>query len=187
MRGLLARSALGAPVLAALALSALPARADDPRTSAAPAARADGPRASAASAARADGPRASAAPAARAGGPRASAAPWAGFQAQPLGRAYAPLRAADPWFGDDKMRHFCASIALAGGGYALGALATSDLRQRLAVGAAVALGAGLAKEVYDAAGHGTPSVRDFVWDALGTSAGLGLSLWFDLAATPIQF
>ncbi|WP_437741187.1 hypothetical protein WMF39_36850 [Sorangium sp. So ce1504] len=174
MRGLLARSALGAPVLAALALSALPARAD-------------GPRAADAAAARAGGPRITAAPAARADGPRASAAPWAGFPAQPLARAYAPLRAADPWFGDDKMRHFCASIALAGGGYALGALATSDLRQRLALGAAVALGAGLAKEVYDAAGHGTPSARDVVWDALGTSAGLGLSLWFDLAATPIQF
>ncbi|WP_437912764.1 hypothetical protein WME73_37890 [Sorangium sp. So ce302] len=174
MRGLLARSALGAPVLAALALGAVPARAD-------------GPHASAAAAARAGGPRITAAPAARADGPRASAAPWAGFPAQPLARAYAPLRAADPWFGDDKMRHFCASIALAGGGYALGALATSDLRQRLALGAAVALGAGLAKEVYDAAGHGTPSVRDVVWDALGTSAGLGLSLWFDLAATPIQF
>ncbi|WP_441291444.1 hypothetical protein ACSRUE_14160 [Sorangium sp. KYC3313] len=174
MRGLLARPALGAPVLAALALSALPARADGPRAAAAPAARADGP-------------RITAAPVARGGGPRASAAPWVGSPAQPLGRAYAPLRAADPWFGDDKMRHFCASIALAGGGYALGALATDDLRQRLALGAAVALGAGLAKEVYDAAGHGTPSVRDVVWDALGTSVGLGLSLWFDLAATPIQF
>ncbi|WP_437525090.1 hypothetical protein WME79_37400 [Sorangium sp. So ce726] len=173
MRGLLARSALGAPVLAALALSALPARAD-------------GPRASAAAAARAGGPRITAAPVARRG-PRASADPWVGFPAKPPGRAYAPLRAADPWFGDDKMRHFCASIALAGGGYALGSLTTSDLRQRLALGAAVALGAGLAKEVYDATGHGTPSVRDFVWDALGTSAGLGLSLWFDLAATPIQF
>jgi putative lipoprotein len=130
MRGLLARSALAAPVLAALALSAPPALAD---------------------------------------GPRARAA------------------AADPWFGDDKARHFCASIALAGGGYALGSLATNDFRQRLAVGAAVALGAGLAKEAFDAAGYGTPSVRDLVWDVLGTSAGLGLSLWFDLGATPIQF
>lgn len=174
MRGLLARSALGAPVLAALLLGALPAHADGRRASPAPAARAGGP-------------RITAAPVAHAGGPRASAAPWVGFLTQPPAHAYAPLRAADPWFGDDKLRHFCASIALAGGGYALGALATSDFRQRLAVGAAVALGAGLAKEVYDAAGHGTPSVRDFVWDALGTSAGLGLSLWFDLAATPIHF
>ncbi|WP_437904120.1 hypothetical protein WME95_37410 [Sorangium sp. So ce327] len=128
MTGLLARSALGAPILAALALSALPARADGPRAA-----------------------------------------------------------AADPWFGDDKARHFCASMALAGGGYALGSLATNDVRQRLALGAALALGAGLAKEAFDAAGHGTPSVRDVVWDALGTSAGLGLSLWFDLAATPIHF
>ncbi|WP_438024063.1 hypothetical protein [Sorangium sp. So ce233] len=172
MRGFLARAALAAPVLAAVALGAPPARADGP-------ARTDHPR-----------PRAAAgAPLARPGGsplPAASsraagAPPWLGSAAQPL------TRGSDPWFGDDKARHFCASMALAGGGYALGALATDDLHARIALGAALALGAGLAKEAYDAAGHGTPSFRDLVWDALGTSAGLGVSVWFDLAATPIAF
>ncbi|HTN87822.1 MAG TPA: hypothetical protein VL242_29275, partial [Sorangium sp.] len=113
---------------------------------------------------------------------RVSGAPlWLSSTAQPLARG------ADPWFGDDKARHFCASMVLASGGYALGALATEDIGGRIAIGAAVALGAGLAKEALDAAGYGTPSFRDLVWDALGTSAGLGLSVWFDLAATPIQF
>ncbi|WP_437956106.1 hypothetical protein WME76_32235 [Sorangium sp. So ce119] len=165
MRGFLARAALAAPVLAAVALGAPPARADGP-------AGTDDPR-----------PRAAGAPLRAAGAPlRATSAPvWLGSAAQPL------TRGADPWFGDDKARHFCASIALAGGGYALGALATDDLRARIALGAALALGAGLAKEAYDAAGHGTPSFRDLVWDALGTTAGLGLSVWFDLAATPIPF
>ncbi|WP_433929138.1 hypothetical protein AB3662_36545 [Sorangium cellulosum] len=178
MRGFLARAALAAPVLAAVALGTPPARADGP-------AGTDDrrPRATGAPL------RAAGAPLARPGGPpfppassRAAGAPvWLGSAAQPL------TRGADPWFGDDKARHFGASMALAGGGYALGALATDDLHGRIALGAALALGAGLAKEAYDAAGHGTPSFRDLVWDALGTTAGLGLSVWFDLAATPIPF
>ncbi|WP_437925447.1 hypothetical protein WMF37_41320 [Sorangium sp. So ce291] len=160
MRGLLARAALAAPVLAAVALGA-------------PSARADGPPA-----------RSAIAPLAGPGGApaRVSGAPLRlSSTAQPL------TRGADPWFGDDKARHFCASMVLASGGYALGSLATDDIGGRIALGAAVALGAGLAKEALDAAGYGTPSFRDLVWDALGTSAGLGLSVWFDLAATPIQF
>ncbi len=85
------------------------------------------------------------------------------------------------------MRHFSASIALAGGGYALGALADQRPPPAARAGRRGRARRWAAKEVYDAAGHGTPSVRDVVWDALGTSAGLGLSLWFDLAAAPIQF
>ncbi|XXX74657.1 hypothetical protein WMF30_44105 [Sorangium sp. So ce134] len=150
MRGLLARSALAAPFLAAVALGALPARAEGPLVI-------------------------------------PGGLPPVVFPERPLQRAFAPIRDPDPWFGDDKARHFCASIALAGGGYALGALATDDIHGRIAVGAAVALGAGLAKEAFDAAGHGTPSFRDLVWDALGTSAGLAFSVWFDLAATPIPY
>ncbi len=163
------RSALAAPVLAVLVLGAPPARADGPLARPAggdPLARPAG------------------------GGSLASAAgrlPPVAFPGRPLVGALALQRDPDPWFGDDKARHFCASIALAGGGYALGALATDDTHARIALGAAVALGAGLAKEAFDAAGHGTPSFRDLAWDALGTSAGLALSVWFDLAATPISF
>ncbi|WP_437829406.1 hypothetical protein [Sorangium sp. So ce1153] len=207
MRGLLARAALAAPVLAAVALGAPSARADGPlsrpaaapprgapaRPSAATLARPSGAPARPVAAPAAPRPRAGGAPARSALAPlagpggggapaRVSGAPlWLSSTAQPLARG------ADPWFGDDKARHFCASMVLASGGYALGALATEDIGGRIAIGAAVALGAGLAKEALDAAGYGTPSFRDLVWDALGTSAGLGLSVWFDLAATPIQF
>ncbi|MGK4000174.1 hypothetical protein [Sorangium sp. So ce1024] len=210
MRSFLPRAALAAPVLAAAALAAPPAQAQAPlpRAAGAPLRVAGAPLALPGSPA----PRAAGAPLRAAGAPlRAAGAPLAlpgspppGAAGAPLRAAGAPLRAAgappwlgsaaqpltrdpDPWFGDDKARHFCASIALAGGGYALGALATDDLHTRIAVGAVIALGAGIAKEVYDAAGHGTPSLRDLVWDALGTTAGLGLSVWFDLAATPISF
>ncbi|WP_437620445.1 hypothetical protein [Sorangium sp. So ce1151] len=207
MRGLLARAALAAPVLAAVALGAPSARADGPPShpaaappphpSGAPArpAAAPPPHPSGAPARPAAAP---AAPQPRIGAPARSAiAPLAGPGGAPARVSGAPLRlwstaqpltrGADPWFGDDKARHFCASMVLASGGYALGALATDDIGGRIALGAAVALGAGLAKEALDAAGYGTPSFRDLVWDALGTSAGLGLSVWFDLAATPLQF
>ncbi|WP_437875492.1 hypothetical protein [Sorangium sp. So ce513] len=188
MRSFLPRAALAAPVLAAAALAAPPAQAQAPlpraagaplRAAGAPLALPGSPPPGAAGAPL----RAAGAPLRAAGAPlrAAGAPPWLGSAAQPL------TRDPDPWFGDDKARHFCASIALAGGGYALGALATDDLHTRIAVGAVIALGAGIAKEVYDAAGHGTPSLRDLVWDALGTTAGLGLSVWFDLAATPISF
>ncbi|MGK3985757.1 hypothetical protein WME99_22105 [Sorangium sp. So ce136] len=211
MRGFLARAALAAPVLAAVALAAPSARADGPlsRPAAAPPPGPSGAPARPATApaaplARPSGApaRATAAPAApqrRAGGApaRSAFAPLAGPGGAPARASGAPLRlsstaqpltrGADPWFGDDKARHFCASMVLASGGYALGSLATEDMVGRIALGAAVALGAGLAKEALDAAGYGTPSFRDLVWDALGTSAGLGLSVWFDLAATPLQF
>ncbi|WP_438015547.1 hypothetical protein WMF18_32395 [Sorangium sp. So ce315] len=195
MRSFLARAALAAPVLAAAALAAPPAQAHDPLPRAAgaplalpgssPPGAAGAPLRAAGAPLRAAGAplRAAGAPLRTAGAPlrAAGAPPWLGSAAQPL------TRGSDPWFGDDKARHFCASIALAGGGYALGALATDDIHTRIAVGAAIALGAGLAKEAYDAAGHGTASFRDLVWDVLGTTAGLGLSVWFDLAATPISF
>ncbi|WP_437809638.1 hypothetical protein [Sorangium sp. So ce1078] len=188
MRGFLARSALAAPVLAALALGAPPARADGPLARPAGGVPLARPAGGVPLARPAGGGGPLSRPAG--GGSLAGAAsrlPSVAFPARPLARAFAPLRDPDPWFGDDKARHFCASIALAGGGYALGALATDDTHGRLALGAAVALGAGLAKEAFDAAGHGTPSFRDLVWDALGTSAGLALSAWFDLAAAPISF
>jgi uncharacterized protein YfiM (DUF2279 family) len=98
-----------------------------------------------------------------------------------------PTRAPDPWLGLDKGLHFCASVALAGGGYGLGALATPDIPGRVAVGAAVALGAGVAKETLDAAGFGTPSWRDLAWDVLGATVGLGLSVALDLVVRPDHF
>ncbi|AGP40242.1 hypothetical protein [Sorangium cellulosum] len=189
MRGPLARSALAAPVLAALALGAPSARADGP-LAAGPAGPFAGPRPVAGPTGPLADPAGGIFAGPAAGDPLArlpGGLPRVTFPERPLARAYAPLRDPDPWFSDDKARHFCASIALASGGYALGALATDDLHGRIAVGAAVALGAGLAKEAFDAAGYGTPSLRDLVWDALGTSAGLALSVWFDLGATPVAF
>jgi len=79
--------------------------------------------------------------------------------------------AQDDWLGRDKALHFGASFALAGAGYAGGAALSREPVVRLGVGATVAMGAGIAKEMADRSG-GDPSLKDLTWDALGTATGL---------------
>jgi len=86
----------------------------------------------------------------------------------------------DPWFGPDKAKHFGASAAIAVGGYTLGATIFEERTSALALGGGLALSAGVGKELYDAAGHGTASERDLVWDVAGTVTGLGVAWLFDL-------
>ena len=87
----------------------------------------------------------------------------------------------DPWFGPDKLKHFGASAALATTGYAVGSAFFDEVPERLAAGATLALGAGVAKEIADLAGAGDPSLRDLVWDVVGTGAGLLLAWGVDAA------
>ncbi|WP_199243170.1 hypothetical protein [Vitiosangium sp. GDMCC 1.1324] len=81
----------------------------------------------------------------------------------------------DDWFGRDKALHYSVSAGLAGAGYAGGALLFEAPEARWLTGAGVALGAGVAKELYDAARGSFFSVKDLTWDVLGTATGLGLS------------
>jgi putative lipoprotein len=85
----------------------------------------------------------------------------------------------DPWFAPDKALHFSFSAGLAGLGYGGAALFTEDRRVRLAVGAGVALTAGIAKELLDLTGLGRPSWKDLAWDVAGTAVGLVLSWLLD--------
>lgn len=98
-----------------------------------------------------------------------------------------PAPAPEAWVGTDKALHFTAAAALAGGGYALGALGLDAAPGRLAVGAGLAFSAGAAKEALDAAGLGTPSWRDLAWDVAGIAFGLLLSASIDYAARPAWF
>ena len=93
----------------------------------------------------------------------------------------APASAADsdPWFGADKALHFGVSAGIAGLSYGGAALLWDDTGLRLGVGASVALSAGIAKELWDLAGNGTPSWKDLTWDLLGTVVGLGLAFGID--------
>lgn len=81
----------------------------------------------------------------------------------------------DDWFGQDKALHYGVSVGLAGAGYAGGALLFEAPEARWLTGAGVALGAGVAKELYDAGRGSFFSFKDLTWDVLGTATGLGLS------------
>jgi putative lipoprotein len=87
-----------------------------------------------------------------------------------------PVSAADDWLGRDKALHFGATFALGGIGYAAGAALSPEPVVRLGVGATLAMGAGIAKEMHDRVSGGDPSLRDLTWDALGTATGL-LTAW----------
>jgi putative lipoprotein len=93
------------------------------------------------------------------------------------GRASAQER--DPWFGRDKALHFSASAVLATGGYGAGALIWPRVPPRLATGAAVALSAGIGKEILDRYTGGDPSLRDLTWDLVGTATGLAVAWAID--------
>jgi len=97
--------------------------------------------------------------------------------------ALAPRRAAasdtDPWFGPDKALHFGVSVGLAAGGYAAASPWLEKRSERALVGGACSLTLGAGKELWDLAGHGDPSWRDFTWDVIGTAAGLALAVGID--------
>lgn len=54
-----------------------------------------------------------------------------------------------------------------------------DRTTALAVGAGIAMGAGIAKELADLAGAGDASWRDLTWDLIGTVTGLAFAWTVD--------
>lgn len=90
-----------------------------------------------------------------------------------------PARA-DEWWGPDKALHFGVSAGLGAGGYAASSLIWDEPWQRALAGATLALSAGVAKELWDASGHGDPSWKDLCWDGLGAAVGVGLATGIDL-------
>ncbi len=99
--------------------------------------------------------------------------------AGPVGSARAQTADADPWWGRDKLLHFSASASLAIVGYAGTSLGTESRPARAAGGAALAVGAGAAKELWDLDGHGDASWRDLTWDLIGAATGVLVSLAVD--------
>jgi len=85
----------------------------------------------------------------------------------------------DPWFGPDKALHFGVSLGLAAGGYAASSPWLESRGGRALAGSAFSLTLGAGKELWDLAGHGDPSWRDFTWDVLGTAAGIALAVGID--------
>jgi putative lipoprotein len=97
----------------------------------------------------------------------------------PLSSAHAETPDADPWWGRDKALHFSASASLAVVGYAGTSMGTENRSARAAGGAALAVGAGVAKELWDLDGHGDASWKDLTWDLIGATTGVLFSLAID--------
>ena len=95
--------------------------------------------------------------------------------------AHADSASADPWVGRDKLIHFAASGSLAVVGYAGASMFTEDRSVRIGFGAALAVGTGVAKELWDLEGQGDASWRDLSWDLIGAATGLLVSLGVDWA------
>lgn len=85
----------------------------------------------------------------------------------------------DSWSGRDKILHFTAGSALAGGGYGVSALVLDKRRTRAAAGLAVSLSASAAKEWRDRSHGGTASWRDFTWGSVGAAAGVTIAWLID--------
>jgi putative lipoprotein len=110
---------------------------------------------------------------------RALAAALALSLAFTLSSRPAAASSTDPWFGPDKALHFGVSAGLAAGGYAALSPWLESRPERALAGAAFSLSLGAGKELWDLAGHGDPSWRDFTWDVLGTAAGIALAVSVD--------
>ena len=82
----------------------------------------------------------------------------------------AGTNASDPWLVADKLKHFLSSAFVQSVAYST--LRATGVRNgpALAGATAVTLTVGVGKELWDRAGHGDPSVRDFTWDVLGAGA-----------------
>ncbi len=79
------------------------------------------------------------------------------------------------WFGQDKAKHFAGS-ALIGGSVTAIAAQDMDTGEAVALGYAVAMSAGIGKEVYDLNVKNTCwSWKDLVWDFLGASVGITIA------------
>ena len=87
----------------------------------------------------------------------------------------------DAWFGPDKALHLSAAFGISVAGYVTGVAAFDERWAGLALGFGVATTLGGIKEGIDAAGAGQPSWKDFFWDVVGASLGVGLAVTFDAA------
>lgn len=87
-----------------------------------------------------------------------------------LSSAFTPSPALDPWFGEDKLKHFFTSFVVTTLSASSARIVGMEPQASLWVGAGVATGAGLYKEISDARGDTRFSYRDLLWDFGGIAA-----------------
>ena len=88
--------------------------------------------------------------------------------------------AAEEFFGTDEALHFGFSAGISLGSYGVSTLFLDEPWQRALFAGAFTLSVGAGKEIWDAAGHGDPSWKDFAWDAAGTGVGVGIAFTIDV-------
>lgn len=89
------------------------------------------------------------------------------------------LGAEDSFVGSDKALHFSVSVGLSGAAYTAAALLHQPAEVKLSAAIGLSLFAGVAKELADARGFGTPSPYDLAWDVLGTVTGTAIAWLLD--------
>ena len=67
----------------------------------------------------------------------------------------------------DKVKHFVAGAVIGGTTQFLTYKATGNKNTAFFVGLGASTLAGVAKELYDKQGHGTPDIKDAVWTSIG--------------------
>ena len=80
----------------------------------------------------------------------------------------------DRWFGEDKLRHFFASYAVAAVGYGSARLVGIESDAALSLGIGGAVVAGIGKEWVDVRRGGPFSLKDLVYDAAGIAVALAI-------------
>jgi uncharacterized protein YfiM (DUF2279 family) len=110
-----------------------------------------------------------------------------GAAALSLGAMQSPAaHAADAWWAADKARHYQVSAGLAAGTYiAIRPIADRPERRAL-LAFSLAVSAGAAKELWDAAGDGVPSLKDMAWNAAGALTGALLAWLLDVGVSDVR-
>lgn len=80
----------------------------------------------------------------------------------------------DRWFSADKAKHFFVSAFIESASYGLLRTARVSHAGALAGASALAVAAGVTKELKDRRGGGTPSFKDMTWNVAGVAAASGL-------------
>jgi putative lipoprotein len=92
---------------------------------------------------------------------------------------------ADPWWARDKAAHLTVSLGASALTYGLVRSRSDNRLLAAGLGMGITVAAGAVKEVLDAAGLGTPSWRDFAWDAIGALVGTLFALGLDVGITAV--
>lgn len=71
----------------------------------------------------------------------------------------------------DKVKHFIAGTVISASTYSIVYRITGNKGRSMLIGFGAGVLAGIAKELYDMTGRGTPDVKDAIWTGIGAGVG----------------